>query len=323
MAVKVGFIGVGGISRVHLDYLSKQEDVKIAAVADVALERAKGVGATYGASAYSNFEEMLEKESLDAVYICLPPFAHGKPELMAIERGLALFVEKPIATTLATAKEILDAATKKGIVTSVGYHWRYLDTVERAKQLLDGRTLGMLLGYWMGGLPGVSWWRVMDQSGGQLVEQTTHIVDLARYICGNVKKVFAVYALRTMGDVPNLDVPDVGNVTLEFENGAVGTISNTCMLSFGYTVGLHVVAKDLVCELGGGSLKILEPGHTEEIRARVQPYNHEDRVFIDAVKSGDTSKIRSTYADAFETHKVTMAANESARTGKPVDIASL
>lgn len=320
MSVKVGFIGVGGISRVHLEYLAKSQDAKIVAVSDIAEEKARQVGATYGASAYVNYEEMLDKEDLDAVYISLPPFAHGKPELKAAEHGLHLFIEKPIATNIDTAKEILKVIAEKRLISSVGYQWRYLDTVGKARELLSGRTVGMVLGYWMGGLPGVAWWRVMEQSGGQFVEQTTHIVDLARYIAGNVKRVFASYALRSLQDVPNLNVPDVGTVTLEFENGAIGTISNTCMLSQGYNVGLNVVTRDLVLEMTGSSLKRIEPYHTEEFRTRVNPYNLEDQSFIDAVKTGDTSKIRSTYADAFETHRVTMAANESARLGKPVDL---
>ena len=80
------------------------------------------------------------------------------------------------------------------------------------------------MGYWMGGFPGVLWWRRMEQSGGQMVEQTTHIFDLARYLCGEVQEVYAVYANRGQKQIPEYNIYDVGTATLRFASGVVGTI---------------------------------------------------------------------------------------------------
>ena len=159
----------------------------------------------------------------------------------------------------------------------------------------------------------------MEKSGGQMVEQTTHIFDLARYICGDVQEVYAAYATRVMGAVPEFNICDVGTATLKFKSGVVGTISNTCVLSVPYTVGLHVIAKDLVMELHG-DLKVVEPGHTEVFSGGVNPMLEENVAFINAIKTGDRSLIRSDYADAVKTLATTLACNESAETGKPVAV---
>ncbi|MEM0011140.1 MAG: Gfo/Idh/MocA family oxidoreductase, partial [Candidatus Bathyarchaeia archaeon] len=180
MKVKVGFLGCGGIAHAHMERLAKMDDVEMVAFCDVVKERAEGSAQRYGGRAYTDHHSMLENEELQALFVALPPFAHTDGEIIAAEKGIHLFIEKPIALTLEKAKEIDSAIKKNGVIASVGYHFRYMDTVEEAKQFVEGKTIGMVLGYWIGGFPGVYWWRKMDMSGGQIVEQTTHIFDLAR-----------------------------------------------------------------------------------------------------------------------------------------------
>lgn len=319
MPVRVGFVGAGGIACAHMNVLQAVEDVRIVSVADVDADRAELAAGKFVATAYDDYRRMLESESLDALYVCVPPFAHDDQELLAAAKGIHLFVEKPVALTLDKARQVRDAIAESGVVSAVGYHWRYQSGVDRARDLLRGRVIGMALGYWMGGLPGVPWWRKMRQSGGQMVEQTTHIFDLARYLCGEVSEVYAACSTRALKDVADLDVPDVGTATLRFASGAVGTISNTCILNVPYTVGLHVVSKDLVVEIHG-DLKVIRPGHTEIFTGGANPMLEENRAFIGAVKTGDASGILSTYADAVKTLAVTLACNESAATGRPVKV---
>ncbi|HIE51884.1 MAG TPA: Gfo/Idh/MocA family oxidoreductase [Armatimonadetes bacterium] len=321
MPVRIGFIGTGGIARAHQRCLSQIAAVQMVAFCDVVEERARKAAEEHGGRAYTDFHRMLETEELDAVYICLPPFAHGQPELAAVEQGLALFIEKPVAIDLETACQIQEAIEQTGVICSVGYHWRYFDTTDRARELLADRTIAMTLGYWMGGMPGVPWWRVLAQSGGQMVEQTTHIVDLGRYLAGEVTEVYAAYATRRLHEVPNFEVSDVGVATLKYRSGAVGMVSNTCSLNgIGYTVGLHVVADGFVVEINGGRLRVIRKGDGEEKEPQENPKLREDRVFVEAIQKGDPSAIRSSYADAVKTLAVTLAANESAQTGRPVTL---
>lgn len=319
MPVKVGFIGAGGIASAHITTLQAVDDVQIVAICDTSRERAESAAARVVAKAYADHREMFDAESLDAVYVCLPPYAHTDMELIAASKGIHLFVEKPVAVSLDKAREVRDAIQNAGVVSAVGYHWRYQSNTERARQVLKNREVGMVLGYWMGGFPGVAWWRRMEQSGGQMVEQTTHIFDLARYLCGDITEVYAAYANRASQDVPGFDIADVGTATLKFASGVVGTISNSCLLSVPYLVGLHIVAKDLVVEIHG-DLKVVEPGHTEIFTGGVNAMLEENRAFIDAVRTGDACGIQSSYADAVKTLAVTLACNQSAATGQPVQV---
>lgn len=321
MPVRVGFVGAGGIAGAHMNALQPLEDVQIVAVADTDRHRAESAAARFVAKAYCDAGEMLESERIDALYVCVPPFVHGKYELIAAKKGIHLFVEKPVAINLDQVRLVEDAIKKNGVISAVGYHWRYQSHTDRAKEILAGKAIGMIMGYWMGGMPGVAWWRKIDQSGGQMVEQTTHIFDLARYLCGDITEVYAAYSNQASEKAPGFDSYDVGTATLKFANGAVGTISNTCILDVPYTVGLHIIMQDLVLELHG-DLKVIEPGHTEVFTGGRNAMLEENKAFISAIKCGDRSLIRSDYADATKTLVVTLACNESARTGKAVKVRS-
>ena len=134
--VRIGFIGAGLIANRHLGDLLGFHDVRVVAVADLEPERAAGLAERCGGTAYAEFEEMLDREHLDGVYICVPPFAHGQPEAAVLDRGLPFFVEKPLGADLATAETIAARVAAESIVTATGYHWRYLDITERAQALL-------------------------------------------------------------------------------------------------------------------------------------------------------------------------------------------
>lgn len=321
MAVRIGFIGTGGIANAHLKNLAQIADAKITALCDIDPQRAQAAVGTYGGTAYTDWKEMLEKETLEAVFVCVPPHAHEGQEEELAARHIPFLVEKPIANNIEKARAIGEAVASANLITSAGYHWRYMSYTQRARELLDGKTVGMVMGYWMGGMPGVFWWRQLEMSGGQMAEQTTHIVDLARYLCGDVEEVYAAMATRALGDVENFTCTDVGTMTLRFADGAVGTISNTCLLKgFGYTVGLHVVTPDLVVEIDHNQLRTVESGREEIVRGGNNPYMDEDQAFLRAVQTGDDSGILSPYRDATKSLEVSLAANESTRTGQPVKL---
>ena len=155
MTVKIGFVGTGGIANHHMRTLSDIPTAAMVAFCDVVEEKAVTAATTYGGKAYTCYEEMYDSEALDAVYICLPPFAHDRQELAAIERDLPIFVEKPVATTMAKAREIESALAAKNLISGVGYHWRYMDTTEKAIAHIGDQPVGFALGAWMGGMPGM------------------------------------------------------------------------------------------------------------------------------------------------------------------------
>ena len=318
--VKLGFIGTGGMASAHMRNLSDNfEDVEFTAMCDISEARAKDCAQEFGGNAYTDFRVMYDKEELDAVYICTPPFAHGEQERIACERGIAMFIEKPIHSELEPAVVINDYIEQTGVITSVGYHWRYGGNAQNAKAMLDAepQILGAL-GYWIGGLPGTPWWRVRAQSGGQHVEQTTHIFDLARFLIGSDgKTVHGVAASGSMTDIPNYDVDDISMVNIEFQNGTVANIVSSCAMAGYGRVQLEVFCRGLVVTVGGPN-NFNRKGETEPLSSAGG--QDRDRVFIDAVKSGDGSEILSSYSDALQTLRIMLAASTSFRTGKAVDL---
>ena len=318
--VKLGFIGTGGMASAHMRNLKDNfEDVEFSAMCDISEDRAEARAEEFGGNAYSDYRAMYDKEDLDAVYICTPPFAHGEQERIACEQGIAMFIEKPIHSELEPAIIINEDVERSGVITSVGYHWRYGGNAQNAKAMLEEQPqiLGAL-GYWMGGLPGTPWWRVRAESGGQHVEQTTHIFDLARFLVGSDgKTVHGVAASGSMTDVENYDVDDISMVNIEFKNGAVANIVSSCAMEGFGRVHLEVFTRGLVVTVGGSN-EVNRGGETEPLSN--DGGADRDRVFIDAVKSGDSSQILSPYSDALETLRIMLAASTSFRTGKAVDL---
>jgi myo-inositol 2-dehydrogenase / D-chiro-inositol 1-dehydrogenase len=250
----------------------------------------------------------------------VPPFAHGAAETAVLSAGVPLFVEKPLAATAETAERVGAMVAAGGLLTAVGHHWRYLDVVERALRLLDGRPVRLIGGAWLDKVPPVGWWPVRERSGGPVVEQAAHVLDLARLFAGEVAEVFA------MGDgrppaMPGADVDGVTTATLRFRSGALGTLSTTCVLGWKQRAGLEVIADGLWLSVGEDGLAIRADGAdpVEEVvpadpaAARVAV----DRAFVDAVR-GVADDVRAPYAEALRTHRLACALALSAVTGRPM-----
>lgn len=323
MATKIGFIGSGGIARAHHSYLATRDDVELTAFCDVDEARAKSVAAEYGARAYTEFGKMLESESLDAVFICTPPFAHGDVEAACIDAGLPMFIEKPLATNMATARTIDAAINAKGLISCVGYHWRYQGATAKARELLAGQRIAFIEGVWYGGMPGVYWWRQMALSGGQMVEQCTHIVDLARHLVGEIATVAACGARTIMAEkVEKYDVWDSQLSVVQFADGVVGQLSTSNVLSVAGRAGLTIYCPEMKLDVTGG-LSVITPGQQatySDLPGWRNPNNAEDDAFIKAVQTGDRSGILSDYGDALRTLAVTLAINKSCEMGQPVAV---
>lgn len=319
--IRVGFVGTGNITRRHFTALAQLRDqAEVVAVCDVIEERALAAAQPFQAKVYLSFPEMLAREKLDALYVCLPPDAHVDQEIAAIDRGIHLFVEKPLPLDLTKAEFIAQRARAAGIVTNVGYHWRHWDHIKGVRAALDGERVGLALGYFLNVLPGSPWWRVKVRSGGQVVEQAIHIVDLARYLLGDVERVSAEYAMRANFDEPGHASDDVYTVNLRFRSGAIGNLSTCSILHRRYHVGLEVVCKKRVYRIHEDATEVDGPGGIEKIERTNDAGLAENVAFLRAIATGNRSEILSDYSDALRTQQVVMAANHSAETGQPVTI---
>ncbi|HTF07394.1 MAG TPA: Gfo/Idh/MocA family oxidoreductase [Asanoa sp.] len=318
---RVGMIGAGNVAQRHARVLSGFADVEIIGVTDVVPPAAEALAATHGVPALPDAAALLSLQP-DAVYVCVPPFAHGHTEETVLACGAAMFVEKPIGVDLAVPTRIAAEVARRGTRTAVGHHWRYLDVVGAAAQLLADRPVRLVNGVWWDKVPPVAWWIRADRSGGPVVEQAAHVVDLARALVGPVTSVHAV-GTGAPPPVEGADVDAATAATLTFANGAVGTLSSACVLGWKQRAGLEIIADGLALFVGEDEL-LIRDGSGEERRIPGDPDGARvavDRAFIDAVR-GLADDIRVPYAEALETHRVTCAVAESVRTGQAISLAA-
>lgn len=335
MTVRIGFIGVGGIAVSHLANLLANSDAEIVALCDLSegqIERARqaiagATGRRLDAATYTDYRAMLRDERLDAVYLCLPPFAHGEPEAAIIAAGVPLLVEKPVALDLATAARTLARIRERGLIAAAGYQLRYAAATDRARVLLQDTTIGMALVLRFGATPGTPWYHRQERSGGQLVEMATHQVDLLRYLVGAVRTVSAAATTRINNrHRPDYDIFDANAMTLVFENGVVGAFANNFLAWPGgvpHLRGLHLFCDRLILSLGDDYLRIATPDGVEELAFATDAMATADAAFVRAVATGRPELLRAEYGEAVRTLAVTLAAERAARTGSPVEVRQL
>jgi myo-inositol 2-dehydrogenase / D-chiro-inositol 1-dehydrogenase len=321
---RIGFVGTGGVATRHADVLSGFSDVSLVAATDVDPARAHAFADRFGMVVADDVDALLGHD-LHAVYVCVPPFAHGpagsSAEARVADAGVALFVEKPLAADLATAEDVGARLDRAGIVTRVGHHWRCAEPVARARELLAGRTPRLVTAAWWDKVPPVAWWPHRARSGGPVVEQAIHVLDLARVLVGEVDEVHA----RSSGTVPGGDVDATTAALLSFTNGAVGTLSTASVLGWKHRAGVEIVADGLVVGVGEDWLEVRD-GAAEPQRYtydRMSACVAADRAFVDAVagRPVDPDRCPPDHPEALRTHRLATAVVRSAASRAPERVA--
>ncbi|MFC5832410.1 Gfo/Idh/MocA family protein [Nonomuraea insulae] len=308
---RVGIVGAGNVAARHADVLSGFPDVTIAGIADTDPHRAEALASKHGTPAYGGHADLLSAGGLDAVYVCVPPFAHGNPEHDVLSCNLPIFVEKPLSLDLQTAEKIASEIERRSLPSAVGHHWRYLDIVEHARDLLADRPVRLALGHWLDKVPPVPWWLNRHMSGGQIVEQAVHVLDLARLLVGEVEMVHAVPAGNDTGDG---EVDRATSAVMRFTDGAAGLLATSCLLTRKHRVGLEVCADGIALELS--ETRLLVDGD-RVIEDDGQAKTRVDREFINAVRGGPAD-VRVPYSEALRTHRLALALARSAAERRPV-----
>src|SRR5687768_13265255 len=149
--LKIGFVGSGGMAAKHMEGISRFKDVEVAAFCDVRLETAQKMAELHGGKAFDKPAEMFKDVKLDAVFLMLPPFAHGEPEMLAIKHKVPFLVEKPVGKDPGLIREIGQEVEKAMLLTCVGYMNRYRKGVQRAKELLKENPPVVVYGGWLNG----------------------------------------------------------------------------------------------------------------------------------------------------------------------------
>lgn len=321
---RVGFIGAGGIARAHADAFATLSDAEVVAVTDALPEAAAALAEKIGAKVFQSAEEMAASGEVDALYILIPPFAHGPAEHAALKHRLPFFMEKPVGIDTGLIEEIEREVVGQGLLTSVGYMTRYRRSVQRVRELLAEEPPILAYGGWWGGTPGGhSWWIDKSKSGGQFHEQATHTVDLARYFFGEASEVYAAAAKGFNKGLPGYSMDDSVTVAIKFKAGGAANLMASVSSNAGGSLflRLHSLNRNVHFSEWEHHVRIeTKGGEPEEIRGEPNIFAVEDAVFIEAVRSGDRTKVRSDYADGAKSARLSLAANRSLETGKVVEV---
>ena len=226
-AVRIGAIGCGAIARaVHLPVLRRTRGVVLAALADpapAALDA--GSALAPGAELYRDASELLARDDLDAVVVTAPSGLHAELAVAVAEARRGLYLEKPLATSLADGERVVAAARAAGIVAAIGFNRRFHPAIVRARAVVQAGGIGPVAQirttFTEPGARGPAWKRVRAEGGGALLDLASHHVDLLRFLLdAEVEEVSAsVTSTESEQDGGTLHLNLAGGAAAELEVG--------------------------------------------------------------------------------------------------------
>jgi predicted dehydrogenase len=349
--IKVALIGAGNIANTHLASYEKNKDVEIAAICDINEKRLNETADKFGIQKrYTDVDSMLkDNKDLDAADVCVWNCNHAECSIKALNAGLHVMCEKPMAYNAKQAEEMIAAAKRNGKLLMIGFVLRFSDEGRIAKDFVDKGYLGDI--YYSKaqylrshGNPG-GWFSDKSRSGGgPVIDLGVHVIDLTRYLMGNPKPV-SVYAqtyqnlgkrdyLKTRpGWVPRdaspddiSDVEDFAIAIIKYDNGAVTQLETS------YDYHGEVVGKKALYGTKGGmdlssGVKIYTETNdfistvevdTKNYKLHEEMFDAEINHFVDCVKNG--TECRAKAEDGVEVMKILDAIYLSSKTGHEVVI---
>jgi myo-inositol 2-dehydrogenase/D-chiro-inositol 1-dehydrogenase len=320
-------IGAGWIAAEHAATLRRLDGVELVAVCDLDEARARELAGS--GAVYTDWRELLARESPDAVFVCTPPLLHREAAVAAIDQGVHVYLEKPIARGLDDARAIVDAAARGDAVCAVGYQWRAVEALDILREALDGQELGLLIGIGTGPTKSRPWFLNRAEGGGNLLERASHGIDLERAVAGEVVSVQALASavpLAQSGGDERGDIEDAAAIVLRFASGAVGS-SQIAWTRDGLpgTYSLDVLASEASLHLE------LDPDFTlrgvsrgKQIGASMTQHPLERSVdrFVAAARAGDKTGVFCKPADAAGTLAVVVACEAALASAGTVSVPS-
>jgi predicted dehydrogenase len=230
MKIRMGFVGTGYIGKIHGQAANSLQQVEMSAVVGTNLQGLRQFSVDYGVSnCYTSIEDMLSAGLVDAVIIATPNYLHAPQTIAALEAGVHVMVEKPMAMNSAEAEAMGEASRKSGALLMVAHCWRFdVETQWLRAQVVSG-VLGQIIrtkGYGIHSHWGPGGWFVQKRmaGGGALADMGIHALDTARYLLGDPQPV-SVYA-RIGTYYGDFDVDDTGMILINWENGVTSYIES-------------------------------------------------------------------------------------------------
>lgn len=323
--LRVGVVGAGFIAAAHVNAYGATPGVRLVAVADPVADKAMKLAARADARAVSDLEQVLAT-GVDVVSVCTPSPTHADLVVQALEAGLHVLCEKPIARTLQDAQRVEQASRRASGLLMIGHVSRFEPDHRRAKDLVEAGHLGevrMLSHSTTSSMPGWSegdWLSDQEESGGPLVDLAVHSFDFAAWLTDSEPiRVHAVGADTAAGPCT------YALATVRYANGAIALVETSWghPVSYGFKLSSEVVGTDGRLSwdydhLAGGTLHVADREVTRWEPLGDRGFRAEVRAFVDAIRASAPSPVpASAGVTALRT---SLAARESVRNGTMVDL---
>lgn len=261
---ELGFaiVGCGVISHSHAPALRRVPGTRLVAVADIVPEKARQLGTEFSVPYSSDPREVIERDDVDAVCVCVPSGLHAEIGIMAAAAGKHVVVEKPIDVSLEAADRLIDACDRAGIRLAVISQLRFNDRVREVRRLIDEGRLGRLLL----GEAAVKWYRSQAyydaggwrgtlalDGGGALINQAIHYLDLLQWMMGPVESVVARTGTTALHDIEG---EDIALAILRFTGGGLGVVQASTAVYPGLAERLELTGTGGTVVVEGGQIAV-------------------------------------------------------------------
>jgi myo-inositol 2-dehydrogenase/D-chiro-inositol 1-dehydrogenase len=287
MTVRVGIVGAGNMGRTHAQNLLQDERVDILGIADLVPARAQELADSADCAVFENVDQLLA-DGVDAIYVTTPNTRHVPATLAALERNVHVFCEKPMATSLEDARQILDAVGASKAIYQVGHNRRFAPVYRYLKSQVEAGFTPYLANAKQndGDWHNPPWITDLSLTGGFLYESSVHLLDTLRWIMGEVTAVQA----RAQANV--YEVLNDFAILLTFEGDRFAVFSSSAHASWAYPFEhLEIVGEHAFIRSEELTKVVHSPGLQQEVRvvdytqvphSDLWGYREEDRLFIDA-----------------------------------------
>jgi len=337
--VRIGMIGTGAISHKHaLAY--KNIGYQITVCTDIFAPAGEKFAAQYGARFAPTFEEVCSDPEVDYIDVCTFPNFRLQPIEIAARHGKAIQVQKPISTSVETARQMIEVARQAGVVLGVVSQHRFDDSTIFVKKAIAAGRLGKILqadAY-------VKWWRDEAyysrpikgswevEGGGALINQAVHQVDVLRYLVGGVSELFGYWQLASRHKIES---EDVITAMLKYESGATGVIQASTAFWPGYSERIEIHGTKGTCIFTGDKLttwdvlndegepapveKEVMSGASDPMAIPLTPFERQFLDFGNAVKAGAAPLVSGE--EGLKALEIVQGVYQSCRSGLPVKLA--
>ncbi len=270
-ALKSAIIGCGNIHGLHAEGIIGSNVASLEMVADIDTERAKKASLKYGCRYTTNYKDILNDDTIDVVHICTPHYLHAPMSIEAMRAGKHVFVEKPMAISVADAREMIEVSEQTGKKLGVCFQNRYNYTTEKILQLIRSGSVGAVKGarafvtwnrdekYYASGAWRGTW---KEEGGGVLINQAIHTLDLVQFFLGDAVSVKGSYSTRLLEGI--IEVEDTADATIRFASGANAIFFATNCHVTNSPVMIEIMCENAVLRLEGSLTVTYKNGETEK-----------------------------------------------------------